>query len=81
MNLRSISGLKKYLYPREINIYTDGSKMDGKTGAGYVVYKGREEVYSDSFRLHDTNTVFQAEIAAIRAAADWVCEEHTMQPV
>ena len=52
----------------QINIFTDGSKTDTHTGAGFVIYKYKVERYSKGGRIKMENTVFQAEVWAIREA-------------
>ena len=54
--------------PSEYTVYTDGSKTDNGTGAGFVIYKKRERIHTNSFSLPNTATVFQAEIIAIYQA-------------
>ena len=48
----------------QINIYTDGSKMDEHTGCGSKI----NTYNTDSIRLPDYTTVCQAEVLAIRLA-------------
>ena len=50
----------------EINIFTDGSKTEAHTSAGFVIYKYKVERYSKGGRIKMENTVFQAEVLAIR---------------
>ena len=57
-------------YPSELNIFTDGSKIDENVGAGYVFYNFKDIVASGTFKLNKSNTVFQAELMAIKQAAD-----------
>ena len=53
----------------QINIFTDGSRKDEQTGAGFVIYdNARQELARGSLRLPDHATVFQAEVVAISAA-------------
>ena len=54
----------------QYNVYTDGSKLDGQTGAGLVIYKGGKEKTQEWYRLPDSSTVFQAEITAVTKAAE-----------
>ena len=65
-----LTNLKGYHHPEitDINIYTDGSKTKEHTGAGYVIFKRKAERYSNSIRMPMENTVFQAEVLAIREA-------------
>ena len=51
------------------NVYTDGSKMGGKVGAGVYIICGGVRVAEESYRLPDESTVYQAEMMAIREAA------------
>lgn len=52
-----------------VHCYTDGSKIDGKTGAGFYIENFGIEQY---FRLPDHNTVFQAEVMAITECVKWL---------
>ena len=51
------------------NVYTDGSKMEGKVGAGVYILCGGVRAAELSVRLPDDSTVYQAEMMAIRKAA------------
>ena len=57
-------------YPSELNIFTDGSKMDEKVGAGFVFLNFNIPIEEDKFKLHHSNTVFPAELLAIKQAAE-----------
>ena len=70
VNRDSFDGKPKHRTRTQYNIYTDGSRHSEQTGAGYVIYKGKGQVCEDSLRLPDHATVFQAEIAAVQAAAE-----------
>ena len=54
----------------QFSCFTDGSKVNGHTGAGLVVYTQHSSHPLSTFkwRLHDSNSVFQAELAAIEEA-------------
>ena len=69
INMDSFDGKARHRSLTQYNVYTDGSRKDERTGAGCVVYKGKREVCSESVRLPDYATVFQAEIKAIDRAA------------
>ena len=69
INWESFSGEAKHRQPTQYNVYTDGSKYNGQTGAGLAIYKGGNELRGEWFRLPDYATVFQAEVAAIERAA------------
>ena len=53
----------------ECNVYTDGSKIHDKVGAGVLIIRQNVTIIEDSFRLPDSSTVYQAELTAIREAA------------
>jgi len=51
-------------------IYTDGSKMDEGVGSAYVQYTNNTETKTWQITLRDTNSVFQAELTAIKHAIE-----------
>ena len=53
----------------DCNVYTDGSKIGGRVGAGVYILRNGANIVADKFRLPDTATVYQAELAAIKEAA------------
>lgn len=56
----------------EINIYTDGSKLeDERTGAALLIQTQSHEI-SNKFKLHPTCSVFQAELFSISQALNWL---------
>ena len=69
INRESFDGKAKHRQLSQFNAFTDGSKLDGQTGAGLVIYQGGAEKTAKHFRLPDGTTVFQAEVAAISEAA------------
>ncbi|GBL93405.1 hypothetical protein AVEN_219516-1 [Araneus ventricosus] len=54
-----------------LELYTDGSGLDGRVGAGMVVLYHGQLVHSIEQRLPDTGTVFQAELVGIQMALDY----------
>ena len=58
----------------QINIYTDGSKTNEHVGSGFVIYRGNLETETHSIRLLAENTVYQAEIFAIKCGAEKLLE-------
>lgn len=62
----------------DIRCYTDGSLKDGCSGLGAVIYVEGDKIVTISERLTNNTTVYQAELAAILAAADYVLL--TMRP-
>ncbi|XP_061378896.1 uncharacterized protein LOC133319237 [Danaus plexippus] len=66
-------------HPNTTHTFTDGSKLeDGTVGAAFVSYdRGRNPV-SKKFKLHNSCTVFQAELLAILKACEWASSnQHT----
>ena len=72
VHLNSFSGHPKYLSPSQLNVYTDGSKLNNRVGAGVYITRSHDTIASLSFRLPDQATVFQAEILAINKAAIYI---------
>ena len=60
---------KGYPIQAQINIYTDGSKTNEHVGCGFVIYRGTTEISSNSIRLPEHCTVYQAEVMAIQLAS------------
>ena len=50
-------------------VYTDGSRMDGKTGGGFLIVQNNREIYSGNFSLENYATVYQAEQTAIELSS------------
>eukprot|EP00116_Pleurobrachia_bachei_P002623 sb/3462885/ len=64
----------------KIQCYTDGSKNEeGKTGSGIYITRQGQEIANESYNLPDTATVFQAEVIAIKEAANKLIEKGTTQ--
>ena len=61
---------------RDIACYTDGSKMDGLSGAGGIIVEGNKIVYTTSFSLGSCS-VFQSEVKAITAVAKKLLRNET----
>ena len=53
----------------EWEVYTDGSKKDGKVGSAFIIYRFGLDWKQGKFRLNNTATVFQAELFALIQAA------------
>ncbi|GBN38145.1 hypothetical protein AVEN_15033-1 [Araneus ventricosus] len=58
----------------EIEIFTDGSGINGQVGATMVVYYHGTEIHSEICRLQDSATVFQAETKGIHMALEFIKE-------
>ena len=69
-NRESFNGTAKHRTLTQYNIFTDGSQIGTRTGAGYIIYKGKNPLHTGSDRLPDHATVFQAEITAVSKAAE-----------
>ncbi|GBM26913.1 hypothetical protein AVEN_264760-1 [Araneus ventricosus] len=55
-----------------LDIYTDGSKIEDKTGSAFCVMEEDTTKYEWMAQLSPFNTVFQAELLAIQEACLWV---------
>ena len=56
----------------KVTLYTDGSKTEQHVGAGMVAMKESREIHTESMRLNNDCTVFQAELCGLRMAIDWI---------
>ena len=70
INRDSFDGTAKHRTLSQYNVFTDGSRVSDRTGAGHIIYKGKRMITAASDRLPDGSTVFQAEVAAISKAAE-----------
>ena len=52
----------------DIELYTDGSKGDGKVGSGVIIVTNNKITYTTSRRLHNSASIFTAELYAIKIA-------------
>ncbi|CAH2088589.1 unnamed protein product [Euphydryas editha] len=63
-------------------IFTDGSKLDDDSvGAAFVCYDGERPPVIKKFKLHNSCSVFQAELFAILQASGWASQHkylHTL---
>lgn len=55
----------------EVTIYTDGSRMEEGTACAFTVQHGGEFIYDEKLHMRKHNSIFQAELSAIRGAIDW----------
>lgn len=55
----------------KLNIFTDGSKLEGNTGFAYCCFYDGQLVHTEHFKLAYENTVFQAELLALLKAVEW----------
>ena len=67
IDLQSFSATSRP-FPAEVNIYTDGSRQAGRTGAGYCTFLHHTLQSEGYYRLPDSASVFQAEVFAIDRA-------------
>ena len=54
----------------DIQCYTDGSKLEGKTGYGLGIFKGDTVIADDNGCISENTSVFQSEILAIHKACE-----------
>ncbi|KFM75280.1 Ribonuclease H, partial [Stegodyphus mimosarum] len=57
---------------QEIEIYTDGSGFKKVVGAAFVVYFYGLEIHSQKFKMKEENSIYQAEIIAVKEALNWI---------
>ena len=74
----SFAGSSKFLPPAQFNIFTDGSKTNSGVGSGVAVYKHTDLIHEEPFQLSRTCTVFQAEVNAVRQAADFLIRNQSV---
>ncbi|GFV56489.1 RNase H domain-containing protein [Trichonephila clavipes] len=55
--------------------YTDGSKIDGRVGFAFVVFRSGVESENFQLRIRDECTVFVAELLCLNSAVKWINEE------
>ena len=60
---------------KQVRIFTDGSKRDGRVGLAFVAHLPGGEKVEQLFRLPDNCSVFQAEIVAYKQAALWAISQ------
>jgi ribonuclease HI len=58
----------------DIDIYTDGSKMNNGSGSAYTIVTNGEEITYGQFKLNQEATVFQAELVALEMAAERIAD-------
>ena len=66
---------KKHLCRSQITVYTDGSKTEYGVSCGFIAYKGNKKILAeDCIPLNKECTVYQAELVAIKKAAELLTE-------
>ncbi|GFX40890.1 sucrase-isomaltase, intestinal [Trichonephila clavipes] len=58
--------------------YTDGSKIDGRVGFAFVVFRSGVESENFQFRIRDERTVFVAELLCLNFAVKWITEQNSV---
>ncbi|GBM93588.1 hypothetical protein AVEN_150852-1 [Araneus ventricosus] len=66
-----ISLKKQFLPVPGLNIFTDGSKIEDKSGSAFCVMEEDTTKYEWMAQLSPFNTIFQAELLAIQEACLW----------
>ncbi|GBM20801.1 hypothetical protein AVEN_108251-1 [Araneus ventricosus] len=64
-----------------LNIYTDGSQIDDKTGSAFCVMEEDTTKYEWMAQLRLLKTIFQAELLGIREACLWASNTNQMVKV
>ncbi|GFX04638.1 uncharacterized protein TNCV_2773691 [Trichonephila clavipes] len=57
--------------------YTDGSKIDGRVGFAFVVFRSGVESEKFQFRFRDECTVFVAELLCLNFTVKWITEQNS----
>ncbi|GFT76568.1 RNase H domain-containing protein [Trichonephila clavipes] len=58
--------------------YTDGSKIDGRVGFAFVVFRSGVESENFQLRIRDECTVFVAEFLCLNFAVKWITEQNSV---
>ncbi|GFW99048.1 uncharacterized protein TNCV_1782671 [Trichonephila clavipes] len=58
--------------------YTDGSKIDGRVGFAFVVFRSGVESENFQFRIRDECTVFVTELLCLNFAVKWITEQNSV---
>ncbi|GBM59509.1 hypothetical protein AVEN_70482-1 [Araneus ventricosus] len=53
------------------DIYTNGPHLEGETGCAFCVIQNNVQIHQWTAKLSPHNTVFQAEILALKEAINW----------
>ena len=56
----------------EVTVHTDGSKTEQHVDAGMAAVKDSREIHTETQRLNNEYTVFQAHHCGIGMAVDWI---------
>ncbi|XP_023216250.1 uncharacterized protein LOC111618865 [Centruroides sculpturatus] len=65
----------------EINIYTDGSKVEDRVGASFLVEKEDKIIHYEQFRLDNRCSVYQAELLALLQAVKWCASSQNLSSI
>ncbi|GBN41242.1 Putative protein in type-1 retrotransposable element R1DM [Araneus ventricosus] len=82
INIKTLQSDHKFIAPPEnignpdFEVYTDGSRMEEKTGLAVCTFKNEQNIDNFLFKLANYNSVFQAELAAIKHAVSWAVENN-----
>ena len=76
VNTDSFDGKRKHVTRSEYTIYTDGSKIDNRVGAGAVIYHKNKIITKAQAQLPDSATVFQAELIGIKLGCEFFFENN-----
>jgi len=64
----------------DFRCYTDGSKLDGRTGYGWAVTRGNFVIHDDFAYIGRETSVFQAEVIAIGEVCKWLATSDKIDP-
>lgn len=63
----------------DTHIYTDGSKNETGTSYGFTAYKNKNFYFDYNSRIYDNNSIFQAELTAIKHAMQWAIQNNYLK--
>ncbi|GBM24532.1 Retrovirus-related Pol polyprotein from type-1 retrotransposable element R1, partial [Araneus ventricosus] len=79
---KNIPSIEKFISPKphiqnpDFEVYTDGSRIEDQTGFAVCILQGNINTENYLFKLKSYNSVFQAELAAIKYAANWAASHN-----
>ena len=75
---KTLDNIIKDIPDKTITCYTDGSRTDSGSGAGYIITTENNNITikESHFKLPDYSTVFQAELIAIKEACNYLTSQN-----
>ncbi|GFV76158.1 RNase H domain-containing protein [Trichonephila clavipes] len=76
INIVQFSDKSTDIFP--VICYTDSSKIDGRVGFAFVVFRSGVESENFQFRIRDECTVFEAELLCLNFTVKWIIEQNSV---